>query len=363
MLARLGGVLLAFLISGLGGALFYVLGAPLPWMLGAMSAAALVALCGGRWLMPAPVRHVARPVVGVLAGSAFSPAIAASIGQWWTVIIFIAAYTAVIGLLGYVFFRRLCRLDYVTAFFAAMPGGLGELTLLGGALGGSVRTLVMIHSVRIVALVFTIPFGLQVLLGHEIAQSLPSAGIAAGIEPLDWMILVLCGVAGYFIGVYSRLPGSVMVAAMFCSAAVHAAGITAAAPPAWLVALVQVVIGAVAGARFAGLRFRELRSTALSALAWSGAVLLIAGTAAALGGWIFGRPFTTMLLAVAPGGMAEMTVITYALGIDVAFVVTCLVCRIFLVLGLAPLIFRLLGNRGGGAPSPPLPARPHGKER
>jgi uncharacterized membrane protein AbrB (regulator of aidB expression) len=56
------------------------------------------------------------------------------------------------------FFRNLCGFDRATAVFAAMPGGLGEMTLLGSQYGGDTRRLVLVHSVRIVAVVFAVPF-------------------------------------------------------------------------------------------------------------------------------------------------------------------------------------------------------------
>jgi uncharacterized protein len=125
---------------------------------------------------------------------------------------------------------------------------------------------------------------------------------------------------------------------------VHAAGLTRVLPPGWLVAIVQVVIGAVAGSRFAGIRWMELRNTVAQALAWSCALLLTAIASAALGALLFGRPFAALVLAVAPGGMTEMTIMSYALGIETAFVVTSQLCRIFFVLTIAPILFRLLST-------------------
>jgi membrane AbrB-like protein len=128
-------------------------------------------------------------------------------------------------------------------------------------------------------------------------------------------------------------------------------------PPGWLVAGVQVVIGAVAGARFAGIRWLELRNTVIQAIAWAVVLLATAIGAAALGAMLFERPFAALLLAVAPGGMAEMTIISYALGIETAFVVTSQVCRSFFVLTLAPLFFRLLGV-APAKPAVPAEVRP-----
>jgi uncharacterized membrane protein AbrB (regulator of aidB expression) len=72
-------------------------------------------------------------------------------------------------------------------------------------------------------------------------------------------------------------------------------------------------------------------------------LLATAMGAAGIGAMIFARPFAALMLAVAPGGMAEMTIISYALGIETAFVVTSQVCRSFFVLTMAPLLFRVLG--------------------
>jgi len=348
----------AFLIGLAGGAVFYLIGAPLPWTLGSLAAVGLFAVAGGPWLMPGAVRDVARPVVGILAGSAFTPEVVASIGEWWSAIVFVAVYSLVVTGVGWLFFRKLCRLDPVTAYFSSAPGGLGELTLLGGALGGSMRALVTIHSVRIVIVVFTVPFFLQWLLGHPLQGMLPADHGAPQAELDDWLILIACGVAGFIVAKLLKMRGGAMIIAMLLSAVVHGLGLTQMLPPNWMVAAVQVVIGAVAGARFAGIRWLELRNTVVQAVLWSILLLLTAIAAAGVGVALFGRPFPAMILAVAPGGMTEMTIMSYALGIETAFVVTSQLCRIFFVITIAPVLFRLLKI----APATPAtPALPHGK--
>lgn len=349
---------LALLIGAAGGAVFYAIGAPLPWTLGSLAAAAVVAASGGRWLMPAPVRELARPVVGILAGSAFSPEVVASIGEWWGAIVYVAVYSLIASFLGWLFFRKLCRLDPVTAFFASTPGGLGELTLLGAALGGSMRTLVTIHAVRIVVVVFSVPFFLQMILATDLQQAALPVHAAQDPSPFDWFVLAACGIAGYLAGRLLRLPGGAMIMAMLFSAGVHGTGLTQVVPPYWLVAVVQVVIGAVAGARFAGIRWVELRSTVLQALVWALVLLATAVGAAAAGVLLFERPLAALMLALAPGGMAEMMIISYALGIETAFVVTCQLCRSFMVVTFAPMFFRLFGMAPTAAAVPAPTSNP-----
>lgn len=341
--------------------MFYLIGAPLPWTLGSLAAVALVAVAGGRWVMPAPVREFARPVVGILAGSAFTPEVVASIGDWWGAIVFVAAYTLIVSALGWLFFRKLCRLDPVTAYFASTPGGLGELTLLGGALGGSMRTLVTIHAVRIVIVVFSVPFFLQLILGSDLQGAALSAHAAPDAVLADWLILIGCGVAGYLAGRLLGLAGGAMIMAMLFSAGVHGTGLTQVLPPYWLIAVVQVVIGAVAGARFAGIRWLEVRSTVLQALVWALVLLATAVGAAEAGALLFARPFAALMLALAPGGMAEMMIISYALGIETAFVVTCQLCRSFMVVTFAPIFFRLFGIAPAAPATPAVPGPTKGQ--
>ena len=177
---------------------------------------------------------------------------------------------------------------------------------------------------------------------------IPAGAAASGHDALaavDWAILVGIGLAGYVIGRYTRFPGGIMVASMLVSAVVHATGLIGAAPPSWLVAFVQVLIGSVAGARFAGVTWADARRDMTAAMGWAvvmlGSTVVVAATAAPL----LGMPFATMLLALAPGGVAEMIIISYALQADVAFVAFCQAMRVFLVLALAPAFFDLVARR------------------
>ena len=53
-----------------------------------------------------------------------------------------------------------------------------------------------------------------------------------------------------------------------------------------------------------------------------------------------GIPFPAIVLAFAPGGLAEMSLIALALGIETAFVATHHVARIAMIVIAAPLVYR-----------------------
>ena len=327
----------AFIIALIGGATFSLLNIPLPWTLGAIAFCAVFAINGSPWLMTSSVMMLARPTVGVMVGSTFSPEIMAAVPGWWREILFVLCFSASASAIGYILFRVVFRFDRVTAFVGALPAGLAELTIIGSSLGGNLRTLVLIHSVRIVTVVFTVPLFLTFVLNLDISDgNVPDAHFAKTLE--DWVILVGCGLAGAALSQVARLPGGVMITALLVSAIVHGTGISTVSFPFWVVALAQILIGSVMGARFAKIEFREARWALLAAILWAAMLMPMAFSAARLATWLFEMPMEVSLLALAPGGIAEMSIVTYALGANVAFIVTCQVARMFFLLMLSPFI-------------------------
>ena len=64
-----------------GGALFYLLQLPLPWMLGAMAATTIAAISGVRVALMPSLRLVFVAILGVMLGSAFTPEVVAGPGD------------------------------------------------------------------------------------------------------------------------------------------------------------------------------------------------------------------------------------------------------------------------------------------
>jgi len=292
------------------------------------------------WALPAAARNLARPVIGVLAGSAFTAEVALGMLSLWQILPVLMAFLLATPFVGRVFFTRLCGFDRITAFFASTMGGLAELTLLGGQHGGDMRRLVLVHAIRVISVVFLVPFAVRLLM--DVNPNAVAPTVHHGSLTLkDWAILTACGALGYLIARQVRFPSAVMILPLMFSAACHIAGITTAAPPGWLVAGVQVLIGSIVGARFAGIRLREFQLTILQSLIWTALMLLAAMALAYACSRFLDVPLAALLLAFSPGGLAEMTTVAFAIGTDVAFVVTCHVLRVtFLVLA-APALFRL----------------------
>jgi hypothetical protein len=253
--------------------------------------------------------------------------------------------------LGAWFFHRIAGYDRITSYFSAMPGGLSVMILVGEAMGGDSRLISLTHASRLLLVVLILPFAFQIFMGYDPADR-PAAGPAVGdLDGLDIAVLTASGVLGWAGARLLRVPAPAVVGPMLLSAAVHLGGVIEAGPPQMLVAAAQVVVGSALGCRFAGTAVALIGRTILWA---AGGTVVLLGTAvgaAWVGHLATGLPVLELTLAYSPGGLAEMSLVALALGLEAALVATHHIVRIFLIVVFAPLAFRLLRARhGSGAP-------------
>lgn len=330
----------ALAFGTVGGALFAWLNLPLAWMIGAMLAAALAAIAGVRVVVPPGLRSGMIMVLGIMLGSAFDPDILAAAQAWGLslagLVVYIMAATAV----GIVYLRRVARVDPVTAFFTATPGGLNEMVLVGGAMGGDDRTISLVHAARIMLVVMTLPFWFQLLAGYEPGARGALGPALTGQSARDLVLLTACA-AGAPMAKALRIPAATLVGPMLLSAALHLAGLTEARPPGVLVAAAQVVVGTALGCRFVGVDARRLGRGLAAALGLTAVMLALTVLCALVPHAATGLPVPALILAYAPGGLAEMSLVALALGVDPAFVSTHHILRILLIVLVAPQIFHL----------------------
>lgn len=340
---------LALALGTAGGVLFDALGLPLAWMLGAMTASTVCALGGLPVAMDQRLRKGMVAVLGVMIGSAFTPDLAGRLPQWGPSLIGLAVYTLTAVLVSGAYFRRIAKYDPITAHFSAVPGGVTEMTLVGGAMGADDRTISLSHGLRILVTVFVIPFWFSYFEGFDGAGQAIAEPLR-GLSGRDALVMAACALAGAPLAARLRIPAAYLTGPLILSAIVHLAGATEARPPDTLVAVAQVVLGTAIGCRFAGVELGRVMHTLRHGLA---AVVLLLGLTFLFGtglAALTGLERKALFLAFAPGGVTEMSLIALALGIDLAYVSTHHLARILMVVVLAPLSFRLLGKRGKAEP-------------
>lgn len=349
-MSLLGRIALALGIGAAGGWVFTLLTMPLPWMLGAMLFNTVAAMLRAPIAPPVRLRPPMVLVLGVLLGSGFTPDIVGRLGEWALSLGLLALYLVAIGVTVIPFYMLVGRFDRTTAYFSGMPGGLNEMLLIGQAMGGDDRKIALAHAARILMVVFAVAFWFRLVAGLELGDRAAFGVSIVDIPPRDLMILAACGVVGWPLAKLARLPAPQLIGPMLVSAAVHVLGWTYSQPPAELVNLAQLILGTIIGCRFVGATPAEMRKALALSAGATAVMMLVAGAFTVLLRLVTGIDPLIVLLAYAPGGLAEMSLVALALNADVAYVATHHMIRIMMVVLAAPLIFKLIARHAGPAP-------------
>lgn len=332
----------AFLIGGIGGAIFDHYSMPLAWLLGAMVTTTAAATAGVRIAVPKWMNSVSFAILGVLMGAGFTPQVFGNIVSWWATLALMLCYVVVVGAVIALFFQRVLGYDRPTAYFAAMPGGIAEMTAFAIAFGADIRTVTLIHGTRILLVTLAVPIGLRFIAGYEPQGVRMLGGGLFTIAGADALILAACAVLGYFAARALRVPAPFMIGALVLSGAAHVGGLTDGRPPGALIAAAQLAIGAAVGAQFVGADARVIGRTIMVGLATVSFMLAMAvGLAVAISRHTE-HALEALILAYAPAGITEMSVVALALGLDVVFVAGHHLIRIIFLILCAPACLRLM---------------------
>ena len=331
---------LALTIGVASGLVGYWIGMPLPWMLGPMIGTTIAAMAGLPVRGPGKLRPVVIPVIGVLLGSGITAELFGQLGSWALTLALLPLFLSMAAAVSYAVYRRLGGYDPVTAFYAAMPGGLNEMLILGGAAGGDEKKIALAHAARVLIVIFLVVLYFGIVLGVRSGQDGRTFVPLTALSVADYVILAACAALGAIAGKRLGLPAAPVFGPMILSGIVHVAGWVHVAPPTVIVIIAQIVIGTVIGARFVGASVREtLRDLRLGLVATVGMLavaIVFAETIAA----VMGMPLSQAFLAYAPGGLTEMSLLTLTLGQDIAYVSVTHIIRITMIIAVAPTVFR-----------------------
>lgn len=327
---------------GLAGALgFHLIGFPLPLLLGPMFACLIAALFKAPLRGVPVVSEAMRTVLGIAVGASVTPDLVARLDTMALSVAVVPVFVAVIGAIGYPYFRRLCGFDAPTAYYAAMPGGLQDMLVFGEEAGGNLRALSLVHATRVLAIVSIMPTLLT--LGWGITLDNAPGRPVGQIPASDLAIMVVCGLIGWKGAKRLGVFGASILGPMVLTAVVSLSGLIENRPPAEAILLAQFFIGLGVGVKYIGVTLDEIRRVVVAALGYCVILALLSVIFAESVHYLTGAPQVEALLAFAPGGQGEMVVLAFVAGADLAFVVTHHLVRLLVVIVGAPLAARWLG--------------------
>ncbi len=331
---------LALIIGAAGAWTFVTNGWPLPYFLGSLTFCLIASIAAAPVERPKPLAIPMRCVLGVAIGSAFSPALITRFGSMvWSLMLLIPFMIFIIGL-GMLFYERFAKLDRPTAFFAAVPGGLTDMTAMAEDAGANPRSVILVQASRILVIVFALPLWLKWHDGLAVGVSAASRIHVWEINPIDAAVMFAMGAGGWLAARWLGLAGAPIVGPMLVSGIAHAFGFTFAKMPLEVLVVAQISVGVLLGCQFRGLTLREFTSTMIWGIAYAIVLLVITGAVAHwVAAWTGFDPIS-VLLAFAPGGQTELNLLAYVLGLDVAYVAMHHLMRLGIVILGAQIVFK-----------------------
>ena len=322
-----------------GGVIAWLIHVPLPWMLGPLIAAAAFGLAGGPVHPVREARTFGQIIVGASIGLQFTSALLLKIVLLTPLIVGVSLFSILVGAINAVILMKLSGLDRTTAFFATTPGGVVEMMNQAGRYGAELEPIAVTQTMRVCLIVVFAPL----LVIHFSGSGVPAAPQVASVPWLIFAGLVVLGTLGGALMAYGNLPNAWMMGPMIVAGIFGAIGLVEGRGPDLLLIAAQVAMGTSLGTMFRREFLTRLLPLMLTSIL---VVVLTAGTLAAVAialAYSLALPPATMVLALAPAGMAEMVVTGKLLGLDATLITGFQLLRIILILGLcrpAYLLFR-----------------------
>src|SRR5258706_6001971 len=331
-------VLKALAICGVGVICFSALRAPLPWMIGPLLAMALGKFLGAEVAAPRGGRAAGQLVIACALGLYFTPAIAGEVAAHWYLLVAAAVLAILLAYASGWFLMRSAGLDATTALFASVPGGAAEMAILGERFGARSDRVVLAQALRVVIVVLVVPFAFAAFGLHGVDPYRPAqfAVDAAGLMEL-LCIAVAVGGALAKLGV----PNAWMLGPLGATVALTLEGVSLSAIPTWLSNAAQLLIGCSLGSGFdrESLR-RSPRFIGMVCLSIGLAMLASAVAAWCLAG-LGSVAVATIVLATAPGGIAEKCVSAAVPQLGRPLVTAAHVTRVIILVTTTAPMFRL----------------------
>jgi membrane AbrB-like protein len=274
----------------------------------------------------------------MLLGAVITPELVLGVGRWpLSIGLLVAAALAMIGLTA-CYLRFVHGWDAGSALMGASPGSLAQVMALSAEFGLDVRGIAIVQTVRVVLLTVGLPAGLA-LFGLAGAPALPPR-LGASLDLVELSILTIVSTVAAVAFVLVRFPGGLLFGAMAGSGLLYGTGTVHAALPWWVGGAAMILLGAVAGARFANTTLRMLLGHLGAAFGSFATAIAVASMFVLAVTALLPLPVADVVVAFSPGAQDAMMVLALALHLDPVYVAAHHVVRFVVVSVTVPLLVR-----------------------
>jgi hypothetical protein len=274
-------------------------------------------------------RSAGQILIGTALGLYFTPLVGREVAEHWSLLFLAAAIAILLGVLGGWILSRVSGVDAKTAFFASVPGGAAEMAILGERFHARVDRIALAQSLRVLVVVIVVPFALTYSGAHGDETYVP---VAVSFRWQGAAMLLVVGIAAAWVLNGLRMPNAFFFGPLAAAIALTLNDVQLSSLPAPLTNAAQMLLGCALGARFER-RSLESAPSYVTAVLLSiiVAIVVAAGFAWAVAA-LAGLSVPSMILAMAPGGIAEMCITAKVLQLGVPMVTAAHVMRVLVLI-------------------------------
>lgn len=302
---------------------------PIPYLIGGMVTCllwkSLLPQREAAW--PKPWREVALTIAGYGIGGNFSThALDNMMNQVLGVIEANVSILAASFAIAYVTYR-MTREDFKSCVFGMLPGGMTLAMLMAEEDENCNPNVIMVMQVlRLFSVLFAVPFMVIYLLGAQMVTDGVSAPYREGIH---WLVFIPIAIVGCYVAKKIHLPTQRLLGPILATAVFTVCVGPVQPVPFYVMAPAQASIGIYMGMQLDFERIK--RTSSLLPYILIGCVILLSisvGMAYELS-HRYGFSLVTAFLAMAPGGITEMSLAGLSMGEDVSIILTYQLVRVF----------------------------------
>jgi len=302
-----------------GGLAFTFLNLPAGLVSGSVVAVATAALLGRPMRVPAALARVCYVIVGILLGAVVTPETIRGVATWPVSILLLMLCSLCMIVTTMSYLRIVHHWDGLSALMGASPGSMAQVIALSTELGGDLRAIAVVQTVRVLLLVIGLPNGLA-LFGLVVPAVAVTRG-PAGVAVLGEMAMLVAAAIAFAYAFYRlRFPGGILFGAMAGSALLHGTGYIHAVLPWWIGSSAVISLGALVGSRFANTTVRMLVGYLGAAFGSFAVSMAVATVFIIIVTRLFPFQIANVVIAFSPGAQDTMMVLALALHLDPVYV-------------------------------------------
>ena len=312
---------------------------PLGWLIGALVTTAVISMSSVEVRIVPYGRELSQGLIGIVAGERLTPAVADQLIRLLPLMLVVTLVTILFASFQSWALARLSGVDRRTALFSSLPGGVAEMAVLATRYNGDAGLVSVGQFMRILLVTLTVPQIVLLFPSDTVFDPITSMG--GGRVGFALGVLCLVALSAGIVFARLKIPNGWLFAGIIAGGIGGFLEFEGIGVPTWSLVVAQVLIGTALGSRCKPSLLKSGKLFLPLNLMGTGVLILFTVLAAGVVAHFTSLDHASLILALAPGGVAEMSLVATSMHLDVILVVAFHLIRITLIILLSVPLMRI----------------------